>query len=359
MQLKRLASIEYRSYMQELTDADSPEQLRAARINYQQKLLELFEELDITEWTMLVNDMHDLIGLRATQMCEEQMMEEGYGNPPVSYAFVVFGSCGRREATLWSDQDNGMIISNVPSERKEQYFQLFGSKLVDLLAYLGYEKCKGKVMCSEPLWCKDLQAWEEQLSEWRTELNWEPIRNLIIASDLRHIAGDAELSEAWEKAFHKGLTEKSELTLAILRNTVKHKATLNILGQVVTERFGEHAGEFDIKYGVYIPLVNFVRFLSLQQGVQETSTLKRLEKLQVLEQNNVLLDNCHRIFKRALRLRMSTPFEEQDGLLTSSGYLPEEELKKKMVLYELRESLGIIRQTHRALQRQLRFAERR
>ena len=35
--------------------------------------------------------------------------DEGFGKPPVPYAFILFGSGGRSEQTLWSDQDNGLI----------------------------------------------------------------------------------------------------------------------------------------------------------------------------------------------------------------------------------------------------------
>ncbi|MET3847241.1 DUF294 nucleotidyltransferase-like domain-containing protein [Paenibacillus sp. OAE614] len=339
--------------------ANSREELRSRRLDCQEQLQEMFADMPIGAWSALVNEMHDLIAARAVDICERELEEAGYGLPPVSYAFVVFGSAGRRESTLWSDQDNGLIISDEPDAYKEAYFQIFGQRLSDLFEYLGYEKCKGKVMCSEPLWRKTLEGWKTQLSRWRNDFSWEPVRYLIIATDMRYISGDRTLSESWKAFFGKCLDETPELAIAILRNTVRHKATLNLLGQVVTERFGEHAGDFDVKYGVYIPIVNSVRYMALQQGVKESSTLKRLERLMVLDGGNMLLENVQRAFLTALMLRSTAPHREERGIFMSSGYIPQKELKKRSLMYELRESLTVVRRTHRALQRQLRFAERR
>ncbi|MDO3410896.1 DUF294 nucleotidyltransferase-like domain-containing protein [Saccharibacillus sp. CPCC 101409] len=338
----------------------SPEELRAERVILQRKLLESRGDADEIAWNRAVNEMHDALMKRAVALCEREMGEAGYGPPPVSYAFVVFGSAGRREQTLWSDQDNGLILSDDHHEAKDVYFAEFGRRLTDILETAGYEKCEGKVMCSEARWRKSSSEWAKQLEEWRGDLSWEPVRYLMISSDLRFIAGEAELAEDWKKEFYDGLRGNTELHAAILRNTVRHKKTLNVLGQVMTERFGDHAGDFDVKYGIYIPLVNAVRCLALQHDIEESSTLRRLERLIQFEAASLpLVEPTHEAFKVALRLRGMTSVREESGLLGSSGYLPNEELKKKERFYELREGLVLVRKLHRVLQRQLRFAERR
>lgn len=356
--MKPLDSTESDFDLKGIADACSLEELREKRIVGQTLLQQLMQGLPISEWISLVNQMHDLIAAKVVYFCQQEM-EAGYGPPPVSYSFIVFGSAGRQESTLWSDQDNGLVISDEPHEGKERYFEVFGNRLSDMLEQLGYDKCPGKVMCSEPQWRKTLVEWGETLADWCSDASWEPVRYLIIASDMRHIAGDSDLSEGFKRLFYRGLEENPELTIAVLRNTVRHKSTLNLLGQVVTERFGQHAGGFDVKYGVYIPLVNFVRFMALQQGVRETSTLKRLEKLLSLDAGNMLFESCQEVFRMALELRGSTTFTVKDGMLSSSGYLSDKELKRKPLMYELRDCLIVVRRTHRALQRSLRFAERR
>ncbi|MBT2293006.1 signal transduction protein [Paenibacillus albidus] len=341
-----------------IATAGSPQELRAKRSDCQNVLLEQLNVIPIEEWMLRVNAMHDLIARAAVGIVEAQMKEAGYGPPPCAYSFIVFGSAGRQEATLWSDQDNGLIVEGEPDGEKKRYFAAFGSMLSDLLETTGYEKCEGRVMCSEPMWNMTLPEWKAQLESWKSQLEWEPIRYLIISSDMRHVAGNAQLSGEWKEAFYAGLSGNVKLQNAILRNTVRHKATLNLLGQVLTERFGDHAGGFDIKYGVYIPLVNSVRHLSLLYGVRMNSTLGRVEELHRLGEYPHL-GEIRRSFLTALRMRVNTPYHIQDGLLTSSDYIAESELKNKQVMAELRESLLLVRRIHKALQRQLRSAERR
>lgn len=337
--------------------AGSSQELKERRIACQKELLEQLNVIPTQEWMLRVNTMHDLIAQTAVLICEAQMKEAGYGPPPCAYSFIVFGSSGRKEATLWSDQDNGLIVEGQPDGEKNRYFEFFGTLLSDLLEEVGYEKCEGKVMCSHVMWRKTLPEWIEQLQRWRNQLEWEPIRYLIISSDMRHVAGSAELSAKWQEAFYEGIANHEKVSAAILRNTVRHKATLNLLGQVLTERFGDYADRFDIKYGVYIPLVNIVRRLSLLHGIRANSTLDRIKALEGLHKYQYL-DELQRAFVLAMRLRVNTPYSVQDGLLISSDYVAEDELKNKQLLSELRESLLLIRRLHRALQRQLRSAER-
>lgn len=341
-----------------IVTAGSPGELKARRTACQTMLLEQLNVIPIEEWMSRVNAMHDSIASTAVNICEAQMKEAGYGPPPCAYSFIVFGSAGRQEATLWSDQDNGLIVEGEPDGTKSRYFEAFGTRMADVLEEVGYEKCDGKVMCSEPLWRKTLPEWKEQLNSWMEQLEWEPIRYLIIASDMRHVAGSEDLSNEWRDTFQAGFIGNNKLPMAVLRNTVRHKATLNLLGKVLTERFGDYAGGFDVKYGVYIPLVNIVRHLTLLHGLQASSTLKRLEVLTELDKYEHLGD-IRRAFMTALRLRVNTPYRIEDGLLFSSDYIAERDLKNKEIMSELRESLLLVRRLHRALQRQLRSAERR
>lgn len=357
--MKQQKSVNVFPELSEIQAAATARQLREMRITCQNRLLNMRSVMDLKTWVASVNVMHDLIGKRAAVICEQDMLEAGFGRPPARYAFVAFGSSGRQEATLWSDQDNGMILGDELKESELSFFREFGERLSTILEQVGYPKCSGKVMCSEPLWSKRLAEWREQLLQWTENQEWEPVRNFIIASDLRHIAGDKELTEAWVNDYRSIVAQRPDIAKAVLRNTVKHKATLNVMGRIVTERFGEHAGDFDVKYGVYIPLVNSIRTMALQRGIVETSTLRRMEKVMLLEGGNLLLESVQRAFITSLRYRNDTPYRTQEGLVVSSGYIPQEQLKLKNVQYELRDTLGVVRRIHRSLQREHRFAERR
>ncbi|WP_054958030.1 DUF294 nucleotidyltransferase-like domain-containing protein [Paenibacillus dakarensis] len=342
----------------EIQNATGEKELRNARISCHHELLEMKNGTSLETWMAWVNRMHDEIARRAAVICELRLKVAGLGLPPARYAFVAFGSSARLEAALWSDQDHGLIIGDELEEKDAGYFQKFGTHMSNLLEDAGYRKCAGKVMCSEPMWRRSLSEWKKQLTDWSSEAAWESTRYLMIASDMRHIAGSSELSEIWLVHFRSCIARQPHMKYALLRNTVRHKATLNIMGRVVTERFGEHAGDFDVKYGMYIPLVNSIRAMALQRGITETSSMKRIERIIQLEGGNLLLENVQRALIFSLRMRAGISARIKDGLTESSDFLLKEELGNKTLQYELRDALGVVRRIHRSLQRELRFIER-
>ncbi|MGG6313458.1 DUF294 nucleotidyltransferase-like domain-containing protein [Paenibacillus macerans] len=350
--------------LQAIRSASSPGLLRTARIDEQNRLYGKLTSMPIQVWNREVGELHDAVMTQACQLCEEEMIREGFGPPPSHYAFIAFGSAGRAEQTLWSDQDNGLIFGEGDPAQIAAYFETYGNKLSAILEQVGYPPCPGNVMLSNPLWRGNLEDWERQLMEWRDVLAWEQVRYLMIAADMRHIYGDAALSDALRKRMKRVMEldqgSERDMTAAILRNTVRHKAALNILGQVITESTGEHAGDFDVKYGLYIPIVNAVRYLALQYGVESSSTWERISQLYQLEAVPTRwLESCRRAFDTAVKLRSLTPPENEDGMLTGTHYLPQEMLKQKELRRELRESLSTVRLMYRTLQRQHRYAERK
>lgn len=349
-----------------ISSASSPELLKMARIKEQAAIYDSFSNLPIGEWNQIVCGMHDAIMTRAVTLCEESLFQKGFGPPPTSYAFVTFGSAGRSEQTLWSDQDNGLIIGETSAGEEEEtviYFEQFGQRLSSILEEVGYPLCPGNVMISNPLWRKNLRDWEKQLWFWSGLKGWEQVRYLMIVADLRHVTGDKELTIALRALITRVIEQNgdsdNDLCAAILRNTVRHKAALNVLGQVITEQTGQYAGDFDVKYGLYIPLVNAIRYLALHYGVQSSSTCERISQLDQFEVVPVReLESCRKALDTAVRLRSLVSSVDEKGMLAGNNYVPQTLIKQKEIRLELREALNTVRLMYRTLQRQHRYAER-
>lgn len=350
--------------------ASSPLRLRKARMEQQNRLYDKFLSSKIDIWNRMVGELHDAVMSRACELCQQELMEEGYGSPPAPYTFVVFGSAGRSEQTLWSDQDNGLIIGDSDSvcdsddAQRDIYFSEFASRLLTILEVVGYPPCPGNVMLSNPLWRKNVDCWEKQFQYWRSELGWEQVRYLMIAADMRFIYGDQLLFQSLRNKLNHilvlGTDQEEDLNRAVLRNTIRHKAGLNALGQVITEQSGEHAGDFDMKYGLYLPIVNAVRYLSIEYGIVSCSTQERIEKLFQLDAVQPRwLESCQQSFQTALRFRSMAASLDEDGLLSGTNYLPNTLLRQKEIRRELREALSTVKLMYRTLQRQHRYAERK
>ena len=127
----------------------------------------------------------------------------------------------------------------------------------------------------------------------------------------------------------EGFVLKPKLLTHMLQNTLHHKITIGLLGNIITERYGDSAGMFDVKYGAYIPLVNGIRLLALAFGLSETSTLTRLQKLGDLKAFPVVeLGQLRLAFEFALELRSSTEHEYENGLYNSPGMVDPDRMTK-------------------------------
>ena len=82
----------------------------------------------------LVTELNDRLTLRMLKLVEKEMENKGFGKPPAPYGWLAFGSEGRMEQTLYTDQDNALFFSN-PSDRDEAecktWFLRFSERVVE------------------------------------------------------------------------------------------------------------------------------------------------------------------------------------------------------------------------------------
>lgn len=315
------------------------EELRMIRDKWQPQFKSLLDETSVLIWNDYVNEWHDTLISQTLRCCEQHLQQMGLGPPPARYAFVLFGSGGRREQSLWSDQDHGLIIGNTDIPEHESYFAALSMRIVQMLQVIGFPPCKGQVLCSNALWRKSLAGWEAQFERWSGNLTWENVRYLLIALDMRCVYGDVELASCWRHTLIERLRRTSGVRDAMVRNTLYYKASLNIFGQLVRERFGEFAGGINLKYGAYIPLVNGIRFLSVMTNLEDdesddstgndSSTWNRLQRLCLKESvPTALLEQCELVFPSVMALRASIPYQMHNGLYANDGFLAEGQITK-------------------------------
>jgi CBS domain-containing protein len=334
-------------------------ELRSIRELFQEAYQRHLNELHPDVWVREVNHVYDLLIKRTVQLAEQELQGQGMGLPPVSYVFVLFGSGGRQEQTLWSDQDNGLIYedSNKQSndEGKEDavraYFNQLAQTIESLLVQLGFPPCDGDVIASNPLWCKPLSSWKKSMDQWFEAADWEHVRYLLIAEDARAIHGNNRLLLEWKAYFRECVNKEPDMIEHMLRNTLKHKVVLGIFGHFIKEQYGKDAGGIDVKYGVYIPFVNSIRLLSVLYEVEsETSTLRRLEKLNAVQCFSIEeSEQIQEAFTHLLQYRAMSPYYVEDNCYVSNGIVKAQQFNEKQ-RNELKQALKI----GRWLQKQVR-----
>ncbi|WP_308634674.1 DUF294 nucleotidyltransferase-like domain-containing protein [Paenibacillus silvisoli] len=330
--------------------------LRGLREQIHERMEALHAEQPIEQFNTDLNEVHDAFIRRAISLSEAQMARLGHGSPPVPYAYLLFGSGGRQEQTLSSDQDSGMIFGDPDGEseleRVKSYFHTFGQVVVQTLEQFGYPPCEGEVISSNPIWCQTLSEWKAKLDSWFEEPGWEVVRYLLIVADSRLIYGDAALLQALKDHFYRDVLDNRVIARHMLNNTMRHKVLIGVFGQLLKEQYGEDAGSLDLKYGAYIPMVNAVRLLSIQAGVRETSTLARIGKLHKLETfSKEDFELYTSIFRLFLRLRLMSASKKEEGLYINNGKLPRAKLTKELI-DELKAGLKGVKKLQRFVQKQ-------
>jgi signal-transduction protein with cAMP-binding, CBS, and nucleotidyltransferase domain len=193
------------------------------------------------------------------------------------------GSDGREEQTLITDQDYLIVYADGGGEAADDYFKEFSLLLVERLAEIGFKKCTGDIMPSNPTWRGSYSQWKKKLLaivRYEYEDYAKNLMDLIVLSDARYVAGDASLADDLVELIRGLEKDFFQVLWGMAKAATEMKLAIGFMKKLWTEGSGEHKGEFNIKLLAWAPLVMNVRILSINQGIPATSTLKRIELLE-------------------------------------------------------------------------------
>ncbi|WP_336771638.1 DUF294 nucleotidyltransferase-like domain-containing protein [Paenibacillus sp. MMO-58] len=337
--------------LKQIGKADNVNVLRSLRDQVHEHMKGILQKSPVEQFNEQLNELHDTLICRSIILAEAEMARLGSGSPPVPYAYLLFGSGGRQEQTLSSDQDSGIVFEDPAgdSEDTRAYFQQLTSIIVSTLHQSGYPLCEGNVLSNNPEWCMSLTEWKVKLNGWFEEPAWEAVRYLLILADGRSVFGDHRLAFELRDHYFNNVIEHPNITRRMLDNTMRHKVLLGLFGHLLKEQYGTDAGSLDIKYGAYIPLVNAIRLLAIQAGIRDTSTLSRIRMLAL---HDLLPSEEAAAYEQAfllfLRLRLMTTEQNEGGLYANNGKLSGRSLSREMT-EELKSAL----RTGKKLQRKV------
>ena len=293
------------------------------------------EKAPIQEILIIISELNERLTSRVVELCEEEMVREGYGRPPVEYCWVNTGSAGRREQTYRTDQDNFIIFSDHSDKKPNalrEYFIKFASKINLGLEKCGFEKCPGNIMASNPEWCRSLSEWEVIVKRWIDNVSRDPktIRQLTIMLDFRAVFGTKELShKLWEKIIN--IYKSSEaVSHHLTQDDLSAKVPVSIFRGFVTEKSGPHKDQLNIKTSACVHIVNCIRIFALKNGISEANTFNRIDELR---KNNGLssddADFVEAAYETLMMLRMRENLNKVTKGEKADNYINPSKLSKK------------------------------
>lgn len=202
--------------------------------------------------------------------------------PPTPWCWLGFGSEGRLEQTLVTDQDNGLIFSasdDGEARHLRERFLPFAQEVNRILDECGIALCDGDVMAGNPKWCLSQSEWMECFSSWVRTPEPDALLNAAIFFDFRPLAGNASLATDLRRLL-SDLTRGNEIFLRMMTtNAIAASPPLGRLRDFAVE--ADLGGKIDLKkYGTRI-FVDAARILALGTGIDETGTASRLRRIAV------------------------------------------------------------------------------
>ncbi len=209
--------------------------------------------------TELISHLNDRLAARCYTLLATQR-----GLDPMQGCWLAFGSEGRGEQTIATDQDNGLIHPGDPAA-----WMALGAAVNDALDACGYPLCQGGVMAGRPECCLTVQGWHERFAHWIEHGAPQDLLNASIFFDLRPVAGNRALAEP----LRRFVTERAAATPRFLKqmavNALEHRPPLAWHGGIAGDAI-------DLKLQGTAIFVEAARLLALAAGVDATGTRPRL-----------------------------------------------------------------------------------
>ena len=307
----------------------------------------------VKQLVSLVTELNDRLVLRILKLVEHEMESEGHGGPPGTYGWLAFGSEGRKEQTLHTDQDNALFYSTASDRDKDEssrWFLKFSERVVDSLDRSGIPRCAGGVMASNPQWCQPEEKWQTTFLEWITEPDPHTLLMASIFFDFRPIYAGSEFPYLLQEQVLRTIRNNRLFIRFMAKIALNNRPPLSLLKRFVVEKTGEHKNKIDLKMRGLTPVVDAARVLSLDLGIKTQNTFERLSEI---NRKGVIDDSFHADLKEAYEfivyLQISRHLdalakgEEPDNFLDPASL---NSLQRKM----LKESFAVVRQLQETIE---------
>ena len=205
------------------------------------------------------------------------------GDPGVPFSWLCFGSEGRREQTLHTDQDNGILFEARDAAQAAE----IRARLLPLaqhinqgLAQCGFTLCKGNIMAGNPELCLSRAEWARRFAAFIREATPENLLASSIYFDLRVVWGDEQACEQLRQGILDQVADNRLFQRMMAANALRQRPPVGRFREFVLTRSGnDKAATLDLKVQGLTPFVDGARLLALANGVHANNTLERLRQL--------------------------------------------------------------------------------
>ena len=189
-------------------------------------------------------------------------------------ALIVMGSEGREEQSVKTDQDNALIVEDgVDVALFEESMLAINHALLEI----GFPRCKGDVMVSNPFYRRNVGGYKELIEQWVSSMHEADLQHLSIFLDAKCVAGQSAFLQTLTSHLQKTFHARDDVLAHIAKAVLHFETPLSMFSGFVLEK--EHDNKLDLKKGGIFALVHGVRTLALQYEISATNTIERIKEL--------------------------------------------------------------------------------
>ncbi|PAR58369.1 cyclic nucleotide-binding protein, partial [Vibrio metoecus] len=187
------------------------------------------------------------IGRAFTQRIIE-LGEAELGEAPLPYCFVAFGSMGRDEQLIVTDQDNALILDDrYDAQQHGAYFAQLAEWVCHGLDRCGYPLCDGDIMANNPKWRMTRKEWENCFADWIDNPNPQALLNASIFFDLDGVYGRTKWAEQLSSFIVRRARRNQRFLACLARNALNRTPPLGFFKNFVMEKDGRHNNSINLK----------------------------------------------------------------------------------------------------------------
>lgn len=224
--------------------------------------------------TRLITTLNDALTARAIAVTARQHDLQG-----IRWCWLAFGSEGRQEQTVSTDQDNGIIFTTdgaLDDEQAQARLLPFAQVVNQLLDRCGFPLCVGDIMAGNPRWCLSESEWRSRFADWVRNTDPEALLNSVIFFDFRALAGDAALAQGLRAYLNDLVKTNARFLRQLAQEALTVKPPLGLISDFVTETDADGQAFIDLKKSGARLFVDAARVFALAAGVDETHSAARL-----------------------------------------------------------------------------------
>jgi len=250
-----------------------------ALISVSQKITALLQHLinsdtKAIEVGRILTSVTDALTRRLITIKQQQL-----GPASMSFSWVAFGSQGRQDQMLGSDQDNALILERETSDHESEYFTQLSEYVCAGLNACGFPFCPGNIMAQNPQWQLTQQQWQQQFFNWINTPHPKALLNATIFFDMRAIYDPHHLLDPLQESVLNATQGNDIFIAAMVQNALQSTPPLGFFRNLVVERDGSEVKGIDLKHKGNALINDIARIYALAKGIKAVNTHKRLALL--------------------------------------------------------------------------------